>query len=163
MALNELNSLAWRQLLASPGGINLARIRRDIISLGFVSIHGNSSNTILGFQTLFRASLPCQRAFILRVCLKFSKDDHRLSQTSACGPRLLLNLAPLYQYHHPHEQPQQAAKYIPSSSLIRPITTMAGRQALVVPALKKQTATVLMLHGLGDRSANIRTSYMKRC
>jgi hypothetical protein len=30
---------------------------------------------------------------------------------------------------------------------------MAGRQALVVPALKKHTATVIMAHGLGDRSA----------
>ncbi|KAJ4516728.1 hypothetical protein HRR75_003388 [Exophiala dermatitidis] len=28
---------------------------------------------------------------------------------------------------------------------------MAGRQALVVPALKKHTATVIMAHGLGDR------------
>jgi len=76
MALNDyyaLDSLA-RQLLAAPGGINLARICRDIISLGFVSIHGNSSNTILGFQTLFGASLPCQRAFILRsVLMKFFK------------------------------------------------------------------------------------------
>lgn len=38
---------------------------------------------------------------------------------------------------------------------------MAGRQALVVPALKKQTATVLMLHGLGDRSAKLPLSYLK--
>jgi len=68
--------MGW--LLASPGGISLARISRDIISLGFASIHGNSPNTILGFQTLFGASLPCERAFILRnVLMKFSKDDHR--------------------------------------------------------------------------------------
>jgi hypothetical protein len=93
MALNDcyaLNSFGMGQLLASLGGINLARIRRDIISLGFVSIHGNSSNTILGFQTLFGASLSCQRAFILRsVLMKFS-NDHRLSQTSACAPDFLL-------------------------------------------------------------------------
>ncbi|EXJ80218.1 hypothetical protein A1O1_08360 [Capronia coronata CBS 617.96] len=30
---------------------------------------------------------------------------------------------------------------------------MAGRQALVVPALKKQTATIIMAHGLGDSGA----------
>ncbi|KAJ4583431.1 hypothetical protein HRR80_003213 [Exophiala dermatitidis] len=30
---------------------------------------------------------------------------------------------------------------------------MAGRQALVVPALKKHTATVIMAHGLGDSGA----------
>ena len=28
---------------------------------------------------------------------------------------------------------------------------MAGKQALIVPALKKHTATVIMAHGLGDR------------
>ena len=28
---------------------------------------------------------------------------------------------------------------------------MAGRHALVVPALKKHTATIIMAHGLGDR------------
>jgi hypothetical protein len=59
--------------------------------------------------------------------------------------------------------PQQAANYLPGPSLIHQVTTMASRQALVVPALKKQTATVFMLHGLGDRSANICTSYMKGC
>lgn len=32
------------------------------------------------------------------------------------------------------------------------VSKMAGRQALVVPALKKHTATVIMAHGLGDRS-----------
>ena len=29
--------------------------------------------------------------------------------------------------------------------------TMANKAALVVPALKKHTATVIMAHGLGDR------------
>jgi hypothetical protein len=31
---------------------------------------------------------------------------------------------------------------------------MAGKHALIVPALKKQTATVIMAHGLGDRWAS---------
>ncbi|KIX10299.1 uncharacterized protein Z518_01381 [Rhinocladiella mackenziei CBS 650.93] len=30
---------------------------------------------------------------------------------------------------------------------------MAGKQALIVPALKKQTATIIMAHGLGDSGA----------
>jgi hypothetical protein len=30
---------------------------------------------------------------------------------------------------------------------------MAGKHALIVPALKKHTATVIMAHGLGDRWA----------
>jgi hypothetical protein len=142
--MTAMHRIIWHgdKLWASPGGINLARIRRDIISLGSVNIHRNSSNTILGFQTLFGSFLAL----------------------SGFAPQTFCSiLTPPYQYHHPHEQPQQAAKYAPSPSLIRPVTTMAGRQAFVVPALKKQTATVLMLHGLGDRSANIRTSYMKRC
>jgi predicted esterase len=33
------------------------------------------------------------------------------------------------------------------------IPTMAGRQAIVIPALKKHTATVIMAHGLGDSGA----------
>ena len=33
----------------------------------------------------------------------------------------------------------------------RPKHNMAGPAALVVPALKKHTATVIMAHGLGDR------------
>jgi hypothetical protein len=32
---------------------------------------------------------------------------------------------------------------------------MAGRHALVVPALKKHTATIIMAHGLGDRWASV--------
>lgn len=32
------------------------------------------------------------------------------------------------------------------------LTSMAGPAALVVPALKKHTATVIWAHGLGDRS-----------
>jgi hypothetical protein len=31
--------------------------------------------------------------------------------------------------------------------------TMAGRQAIVIPALKKHTATIIMAHGLGDSGA----------
>lgn len=31
--------------------------------------------------------------------------------------------------------------------------TMAGRQAITVPALKKHTATIIMAHGLGDSGA----------
>jgi hypothetical protein len=30
---------------------------------------------------------------------------------------------------------------------------MAGRQAITIPALKKQTATIIMAHGLGDSGA----------
>ena len=32
-------------------------------------------------------------------------------------------------------------------------TTMAGRQAITIPALKKHTATIIMAHGLGDSGA----------
>lgn len=31
--------------------------------------------------------------------------------------------------------------------------TMAGRQAITIPALKKHTATIIMAHGLGDSGA----------
>lgn len=31
--------------------------------------------------------------------------------------------------------------------------TMAARQAITIPALKKQTATIIMAHGLGDSGA----------
>jgi hypothetical protein len=35
---------------------------------------------------------------------------------------------------------------------------MAGKQALIVPALKKHSATVIMAHGLGDRFGIIRAA-----
>lgn len=50
---------------------------------------------------------------------------------------------------------------IPSLTANKPRTgslelnNMAGRQALVVPALKRHTATVIMAHGLGDRWAEV--------
>jgi hypothetical protein len=59
---------------------------------------------------------------------------------SGCPAILVSRVAPLLQPYNLYNYPHM-------------FKNMAGRAPLVVPALKKHTATVIVAHGLGDSGA----------
>ena len=78
-----------------------------------------------------------------RLIIQASELTNHMQTTSAAGDalgRLLLSLSSLL------------TSRVTRSLFCIEIDRMSYRAPLVVPALKKHTATVIMSHGLGDRS-----------